>query len=131
MEITETKERDKKLLRLNPFKKERMVIRILTKQNIVLESKVITGTKDSVSSTEQMIGIIKELVYQSQKRNLLVDKIEIGHTHKTKKHKNGLLQVGELSTRDKECAVYLKQIFSYPLQMNVITGLGFTLTEEF
>lgn len=131
MEIIQTNKQDKKLLRFNPLKKERMIIRLYTKQQIQFESKIITGNKDSVSSIDEIVQLINSLLYEVQKKQLIVNRIQISHTHKTKKYSNGYSRVGELSERDVESAIYIKKLFKYPLQMNVVTNLGFTLCQNF
>lgn len=118
---------DKKLLRLNVLGRETMNIRIHTHQDVVLCSKTVVGGVSSVSSLEQMSCLLGELITKVRKKQLLIKWIEVAHTHRSHKLKLNEFIVGELSSRDQECAVYLKKHYCFPLAMRVVSNLGFAM----
>ena len=131
MKMIETNQQDNKLLGLNLLKKERMIIRLKTKQNIDIESKVITGNKFGVSTQSEMTKIINELIYLSLKKNLIVSEIQVVHTHQNHKLSSGYWRVGEFSKRDKECGRYLKSLFKIPIQLVIVSKLGISMVMSF
>lgn len=127
MRIIETNKQDHKLLSLNLFKKERMVIRLKTKQGVDFESKMITGNKFSVSSQNEISKMIKELLYQVLKEKLLVKEIQIIHTHQNHKLAAGHWRIGDFSQRDLDSGHYLKNLFHYPLKLIIVSSMGFSM----
>lgn len=127
MKIIETNSKDNKLLSLNLFKKEKMIIRLKTKQNIDIESRIITGSKVAVSSQDEIFRIINDLMYKSLKKKLIVSEIQIVHTHQNHKLDSGLWRVGEFSNRDFRCGEYIKNIFKLPLKLTIVSKLGVSM----
>tara|TARA_Y100000385_G_C12977293_1_gene586760 strand:- start:460 stop:855 length:396 start_codon:yes stop_codon:yes gene_type:complete len=131
MRIIETNSENHKLLFLNLFKKEKMIIRLKTKQGIDLESKVITGNRFGVSSQDEIVKLIKELLYKALKQQLLISEIEVVHTHQKHKLSSGYWRIGEFSQRDLESAMYLKNLFNITLKLIIVSATGFSMEKSF
>ena len=131
MRIIETNSENHKLLSLNLFKKEKMIIRLKTKQGIDLESKVITGNRFGVSSQDEIVKLIKELLYKALKQQLLISEIEVVHTHQKHKLSSGYWRIGEFSQRDLESAMYLKNLFNITLKLIIVSATGFSMEKSF
>ena len=131
MELLKTQAQDQKLLALNLFSRERMLVRVKTLQKEDFESSVISGSKTAVSSRTELIRIIKELIYRAMKSGCIVSGIEISHTHQNHKVDKNQWRIGEFSKVDIETAKYLKSIFSYPISMFIVSKFGISMRKKF
>ena len=131
MEIIRTQEQDIKLLAFNLFKRERMIVRLKTKQGEDIESKIIVGSKAGVSSRDQIAQLIKELLYIAMKKQLLVQEVQIAHTHQNHKVNKNKWQVGEFSHTDLQTINYLKSIFNFPMRLLIVSKFGASLSKRF
>lgn len=131
MRMTNTNPENHKLLSMNLFKKERMIIRLKTKQGVDLESKIISGSRVGVSSQDEISKLIKDLLYQSLKKQLLVSEIQVVHTHQNHKIGSDHWRIGEFSLRDLECANYLKGIYRFPLRFIIVSKMEVSMEKLF
>lgn len=129
MEIVRTNPIDYKLLAFDLFKREKMIVRVYTNQGIVLESKMIKGAKRSVSKRDQIYALISELLYIGTQKQLMIDYIEISHTHSTYKLNKDTYQIGEFSPRDVDTFNFLKRLFDHPLKLNIVTDVDLTMSK--
>jgi len=121
---------DKKLTQFNFLNRERMSVRVYTHQGEVFCSKTISGASGHVSTFNEITCLLSQLISKARRKKLLVKSIEVAHTHRSHRIKLNEFRVGELSPRDMECASYLKNKFSYPLTMKVVTSFGFVMVSE-
>jgi hypothetical protein len=131
VEIIKTQKQDTKLLSFNLFNKERMLVRLKTKQGEDIESRIIVGSKSGVSSKDQIVQVIKDLLYRALKKQLLVCEIQIVHTHQNHKIQKNNWQVGEFSHTDLHTMSYLKTIFPYPLHLLIVSKFGASMSKRF
>lgn len=131
MDVQKNIDIESKLFRLNPFKRERMLIRVHSLQGLTIDSKIISGSKTGVSSTEEIILIIRNLLEKCHNEQLILKEIEIIHTHTTHTLANGNLRFGELSNTDIKTALYLKTLFNTPIRMKVLSEIGISVSEVF
>ena len=71
----------KSIGRFSFFNCEYMQIKLHTKCQSVLKSKMIRGTKKSVSNAQEIKNLSYDLIFKANKQGLEIDYIEIAHTH--------------------------------------------------
>jgi hypothetical protein len=131
MNIQDSSIEDKKILKFNIFNKERMKISVHTHQGIRLSSRLVYGSKSSVSNIVQIKEIIHSLLLKAKRERLMIKEIEIIHNHKTHKVGKNSFRIGELSDSDIFIATTVKEFFNIPVMMKIVSKLNYSFVQSF
>lgn len=90
-------------------------------------SKIIKGSKNSVSSHDEMRDLIKELVHSCRLIGREISHVEISHTHlgeqfiEVSNQKLMKISTHGLSQRDLDCVKVLREFVDFPIKLRAVT----------
>tara|TARA_Y100000296_G_C5135492_1_gene237958 strand:- start:484 stop:1020 length:537 start_codon:yes stop_codon:yes gene_type:complete len=116
------------------FKREYMQVMLVTKTGESLFSKIIKGTRHSVSHFQEIKNLCYELIFRAKKQGLEAQHIVVMHTHLGDQYvtedKNGLIiNARALSQTDIKTVRRMKPFIDYPIIIKSIceNGLSYSV----